>query len=179
MHWAIFHLMTAMAAGVYALVDDWSPRAGRRVIPLRGRQHVAGAMILFFTDLFSIAARAASADAPPVLYYWTIDVAAVIAFAVIMAKRRAAWAAFCVIFFSVMLLSHFVFSEIGGVSRHDYLWTLGTLRFMSLLAIITATAGGRHNWGEKVDAVIDARYRGWSWTGFVYTRRRISESEGA
>lgn len=167
MNWAAFHLWSAILCLAYTLID---------ARPKVGRQHTTGAEILLLTWIASWAARHAYETIAPVTANASIDFAAVIAFGVLMFRRRAAWAALCVIFHTGMLFLHLAYFLTGQINQGVYLWTLGVLFSTSVLTVFIATAAGRHEWGERLDHAFMANFRGWNWTGLI--RSRLSPNQG-
>lgn len=171
MDWTVFHIITPILVWIYVLLDRVSPRRAFPwvhivVIQKHGRQHAWGAKILLATSIFSMIARDITGDPSPVHLYAAIDVAAIMAFSVIMTRKQAAWAALCVILHSIMLASHFYVFEAGATAQTFYRWMLGVLQFASVLTVFTATMVGRHDWGAKFDNIdinlAGLRLRSWS-----------------
>lgn len=156
MDWHLFHLTLAFAALGYAV---WDMR------PLVGRQFLFGAEIHLAVIVLSWLARKVSGDISPVALYTLIDMAAASAFAIIMFRKKAIWAALCVILHSVMLALHFAFFIAGKISQAIYLWTLGVLTFAVFITIVIGTAAGRHEFGRAWDKALAHRFRGWSVSG--------------
>lgn len=181
MDWTAFHIITPILVWTYVLLDRVSPRRAfpyfhAIVIQKHGRQHAWGAKILLSTAAASMIARDITGDPSPVHFYAAIDVAAIIAFSVIMTRKQAAWAALCVILHSAMLASHFYAFEAGAAAQTFYRWMLGVLQFSSVLTVFTATIVGRHDWGERFDN-IDINLAGLrlrSWSGIRDTRIPLS-----
>lgn len=156
MDWLWFHLVCAIAALSYAVF--WDMR------PLVGRQFVFGAEIHLVVVGLSWLARKVTDDISPVTLYSLIDMAAVSFFALIMFRKKAIWAALCVIIHSVMLALHMAFFIAGEISQAAYLWTLGVLTFLVCIIIGTGTAASRHEFGRRWDDFLAPRLRGWSWS---------------
>ena len=166
MDWSFFHIGTAFALGWYTVIDDWSPRAKRRIIPMRGQQHVTGSIVIFLSALLSWIARGATGDEAPLALYAAIDVVAVIIFAWIMARNKAAWAALCVLFHAAMLALHLYVFESGSKDVSFTRWVLGALQFASGLTILAGTMIGRHDRFARFDDInlnlAGLRLRSWS-----------------
>lgn len=161
MNWAAVHFWSAIMVLAYTLID---------ARPKVGRQHTLGAEILLGTWVASWAARNVLSDTSPLEAYVSIDMMAIIVFSVLMTRRRALWAALCVIFHVAMLVLHFAFYLTGQINQGLYLWTLGVLFSASVLTVILATAAGRHEWGVRLDNFIMARFGRWSWSGLIRSR---------
>lgn len=139
--------------------------------PLYGRQHVFGAEIIAASWAASWWARAAFADETPLEAYALIDVLTILAFSFPMLRKRAAWAAVCVILHAGMLCLHLAYYVTGEHNRLLYIWMLNSLFFASLVSINTAIAAGRHVWGERLDQLVMARFRGVTWSGLSLPSR--------
>ena len=161
MNWAAFHFWAAFATVAYTLID---------ARPKVGRQHTLGAEILMLTWIASWAARNLVETTAPYLAYAVIDIVAVIVFASIMRRHRAIWAALCVVFHALMLVSHLAFYLTGRIEQGTYLWSLGSLFSASVLTVLIATAAGRHEWGVRLDDYFSSLVRGWSWSGLIRSR---------
>lgn len=167
MDWAVFHFWSAALLLAYTLID---------ARPCVGRQHALGAEVLLGTWLCSWAARHLFETKAPFEAYASIDIGATIVFAVLMLRRRAAWAALCVILHTAMMFLHLAYFVTGQINQGFYLWTLGSLFSASVLTVFIATAAGRHEWGERLDHFFMANLRGWTWSGLI--RSRLSHFEG-
>lgn len=161
MNWAAVHFWSAVVTLAYTLIDA-RPRVGR--------QHTLGAELLLSTWVASWAARNLMADISPLEAYASIDMVAIIVFATLMKRRRALWAALCVLFHAAMLVLHFAFCLTGQINQGFYLWALGVLFSASVLTVLLATAAGRHEWGVKLDNLVMARFGRWSWSGIIRSR---------
>lgn len=161
MNWAAFHFWTAFLLVSYTL---WDAR------PKIGRQHTLGAEVLLGTWIASWAARHIFQTDPPYVAYATIDMGAVVIFSTLMMRRRALWAALCVVLHTVMLFLHLAYFVTGQINQGFYLWTLGVLFSASVLTVLIATAAGRHEWGTRLDHVFMAHLRGWTWSGLIRSR---------
>lgn len=174
-NWGTFYLLAVIFTLAHSLLRvDIGRRPFRlRVIvePLIGRNHTFGAEIIAASWLASWAAREITGDQSPLSIYAGIDAATIIAFSVPMLRKKAVWAAVCVILHAVMLflhLAHFVTDE---SNFWLYVRVLNGLFLASLIAINVATAAGRHAWGERLDSVCMATFPGWSWSGIRIPRR--------
>lgn len=135
-----------------------------------------GAEVLLGTWVASWAARhTLNLDAPYVAYA-TIDMGAVVIFTSLMMRRRAVWAAFCVVLHTAMLFLHLAYFATGQINQGFYLWTLGVLFSSSVLTVFIATAAGRHEWGKRLDYGLMARFWGWTWSGLI--RSRLQSDKG-
>jgi len=161
MNWAASHFWLTAIVLAYTLID---------ARPKVGRQHTLGAEVLLAEWLAGWAARNSFNDISPVEAYASIDIGVIIIFGVLMMRRRAAWAALCVLFFAAMLVLHLAYFLTGQTNQAFYLWTLGVLRAASVITVLIATAAGRHEWGARLDHAFMARFRGWTWSGLVRSR---------
>lgn len=161
MDWFWFHCLCAAAAICYAV---WDMR------PLVGRQYLWGAEVLLFAVVASRFARGYSGELAPVALYGVIDIIAVLAYSAPMFRKKALWAAACVVIHTGMLALHFAFFVGGQVAESAYLWALGVLNFLAFITIIIGTAAGRHEFGRAWDDFLASRLRGWSWSGSFTSR---------
>lgn len=161
MNWAAFHFWSAVFVLAYTLID---------ARPKVGVQHMRGAEIMLGTWGASWAARNMLSDISPLEAYASIDMMAVVIFAVMMNRHRALWAAICVLLHAAMLVLHFAYYLTGQINQGFYLWALGALFSMSVLTVLLATAAGRHEWGLRLDSFIMARFGSWSWSGLIRSR---------
>ena len=162
MDWDAFHFWMSFGCMCYALSD---------ARPHVGRQHALGAEVIFGVWVASWAARNILSDVTPLAAYASIDLFAAIVFATLTARRKAIWSALLVILHGAMLLLHLAYFVSGRVNEGLYAWFINTLFFLSVLTVFTATAAGRHAWGERLDSFLMARLRGWTWTGFIRFRK--------
>ena len=161
MDWTLFHYAMAVGALIYAISD---------LRPLVGRQHMFGAEINLGVVALSHLARILAGSAYPVLWFSPIDAVAVSLYANIMFRKKAIWAAMCVILHTAMLILHPLYFVFGRVNASFYLWGLGVLSFLVALTIIIGTAAGRHEFGRRWDDFFANRLLGWSWSGTFATR---------
>ncbi|MCK5745659.1 MAG: hypothetical protein KAH44_05565 [Oricola sp.] len=159
--WTIFHFGVALLIILYAI---WDLR------PLVGRQFLFGAEIHAGMLFASFLARFISGDPYPVLWYGLIDATAVSLYALIMFRKKAIWAAVCVLIQSVMLFMHPAYVAFGQINQKEYLWGLGIMTFLSALAIFIGTMAGRHEFGRGWDDFLSSHLHGWSWSGAVSSR---------
>lgn len=178
MDWSLFHIGTAAAAFFYASFDrvTFRRRPFLTIVPHLGGQHLLGAGIMIASALLSWASRMATGDDAPLAYYAGVDLAAIVIFSGIMARRQAAWAALCVLLRALQLgLILYVF-EAGLKDQTFNRWVLGALEFLQVLTVFTATMIGRHDRFARLDdinlnlAVVRLR----SWSGVRHTRALAS-----
>jgi len=156
MDFTFFHFTVAALTIAYTVMD---------VRPLVGRQYLFGAEIHLGALCASWVSQRYVGDLYPVLWFSMIDVVAVTIFAVIMLRKKAIWAAACVLLHTVMLVIHPVFFIGRQMNQSNYLWALGILTFLVALTINIGTMAGRHEFGRKWDDFLVPRLRGWSWSG--------------
>lgn len=154
--WGWFYFLSVMATLFHSLVP---------IIPRRARHQTLGAEIIAVSWFASLLARHLTGDDTPTELYAGIDLTTGGIMLVIAQKKRAIWAAVCVLLHCAMGVLHLAYFIGGEVNPVGYIWILNSLFLTSLIAINLAIFAGRHEWGERIDELFVARFRGWSWTG--------------
>lgn len=139
-------------------------------IPFRGRQHALGAEIIAVSWLCAHAARQVMNDPTPLAAYAFIDVITAWVFLTVALRRRAIWAAMCVIIHAGMGTLHLVYFAMGEGHDYGYIVVLNGLFCCALLTINTAIFAGRHEWGSRLDQWLHHRASGWTFSGLRVSR---------
>lgn len=136
-----------------------------------------GAEILLLEWLFTFSTTSIAGEKATLIAYSVIDVAAAFAFVLLTIRRRAIWAAFCVLFHFGMMFAHAAM-YVGFSEKWAYILFLNTMYAASLASVFMGVWTWRYERRRRLDRFVSRKLPAWTFSGVCFDRDNSDRPRG-